>query len=601
MLSRRELLTVSGSLLLFAVVVFGVASTRPDRIYAMPSSLLPFSVIVAVAFLGAFAHSALYRESRLGLVPLGLFGGLLLCAPFLFVSGIYGFSTDTLYHLGKAREILLSGHLLTDSTYPFTHVYVAQLSRLLDIPLAETAMLLPPILFGVFVAGIALLAWSWDDIDTRLAILTPFAFIMSLGFDTGGYTYYKPYFAAVLFTGFALALFLRTLTTPETARSWQLLSLVALVAILFLHPIAFLVAFLVFVVYFGLTLEPVRSRARLPISRYVSGWTTLFFAIGVSSLLFGYWMVLQAEFLLGVTLKRALTLVTRPETFFASFYRSGAAATYPQTVITSQSSRLAYLARYYGLQYGGALLALLTTAAWGVWSVFGRMRNTSSDADRRRDGVVLAWLVGSGLVFVGNATANVLNVGITRPVPFLLVVFAIPVARLATYGQRARRASVAVLVVCAALGVFLLYPSPILYTTSPQATQQDISGMSWLFATKSDAKINDYQMDQHRFGAYVLGFQELADREDIYSFGATTPDGILHNRLRKFGRTGELSVQRPRYLPVSEFDHWYVSRYYPSPARARGLARLERTPPVEKVYTNGELTVYYVAPSNSTA
>lgn len=598
MLARREKLAVIGSLLLFSLVTVGVAATRSDRIYAVPTSTLPFSALVAGTFLVAFGYSAVDRSSRAALVPLTLFAGLILAFPLLFVSGVYGFSTDTLYHLGKARDILRTGHMATESIYPYTHVAAAQFSRLLAMPLGEVAMLLPPVFFGVFVAGITLLARSWDRLETRLALLCPFAFIMTLGFDTGGYTYYKPYFAAVLFSGFALAVFLRSLTTPDPPWSWQVLSVCVLLVLVFIHPITFIAAFLLFVAYYGLASGPLQQHASLPFSEVISDRTRLLFAFSLTSFLFGYWMLLQAEVIVGVTFHRAITLLRSPSAFFGQLYRGGGAAGYPLTAIRSQSGRLMYLFRYYGLQYGGALLALVTTGVWALWSALRARGDRVAPADLRRDGVILAWLAGASVLLLSNATANVLNVGITRPVPLLLVVFAIPVGRLATHGPRARRAVVAVLLVCAAAGLVVVYPSPITYTASPQATTQDVSGMAWLFATKSDAKIHEYQMDQHRFGAFILGNAELAAREDIFSFGATTPESILWTQLRSYGRTGELTVRKPLYLPVSEFDHWYVSRYYPSPARERGLRRLASSPPARKIYANGELAVYHVTPES---
>lgn len=590
MFSRAGKSILSASFLLFGLTVFTLSQMEIGRIYSIPQALFPLSLMVAVGFLLFFYLTLQSEEFEASIVSLTVITGLLLSFPLLFISGIFGYGTDTLYHLGHSRDILQSGHFFVSNKYPLSHILVAQISLILDIELRDAAMLQPLIYFGALLAGVGLLVSQFDTISAKIAMLVPFAFILSLGFDTGGYTYYKPYFSTVLFIPFGLAVLSRGVRLNSI--SWTILSFPILLAIAFLHPVVFIPILGMFAIYYAVSSSELNRLFNPLVNR--PRRLSLALAVLVVSIIFSYWIIIKAQPAVALTFERALNLILSPGEFFANDYRGGAVSGgNAQSLLKSGVSRTEYLLRNYALVYGGALLALIMIGTWGLWSLFRLYHGDRYNLDLSRDGLILAWLIGSGALLAGNAVANILNVGITRPVPLLVVIFAIPLARIATYDYRARRLSVAALVICASVGLLLIFPSPVTYSSTPQATDQDISGMDWVISEKGSGEINGYTLDQHRFGSYLLGMRGLHERDDVVNSGAFLPTAF-DTQLEEYGQTGELDLNGQVYIPISERDQWRVSRFYESQPHEQGLDRLSKDSDIAKIYANGEVDTYYI-------
>lgn len=141
------------------------------------------------------------------------------------------------------------------------------------------------------------------------------------------------------------------------------------------------------------------------------------------------------------------------------------------------------------------------------------------------------------------------------------------------------------------LAVLTVFPSPFIYSTSPQVTDQHISGYETAFEHRS-GEIPFAAMGSRvdRYGDAIQGSRANGGY-DFYGAG----EGLVDPDMFSAGRLQAGYPALPYYFAVTEYDvNRQIVVYDELHYKRSGLERLDSQPRVDLVQTNGEFDLYFV-------
>ncbi|MFB6283404.1 MAG: hypothetical protein ABEK59_05650 [Halobacteria archaeon] len=157
-----------------------------------------------------------------------------------------------------------------------------------------------------------------------------------------------------------------------------------------------------------------------------------------------------------------------------------------------------------------------------------------------------------------------------------------------------RSGYVAVYVAVAAITVFALlnlYPSPIIKKSNPQVTESEFEGMEWVLLNNDEVYMQEIGIEQYRFQDAILGFNSTHPRAKRYN--------ISPPRSLGYGEDANWSYEDDRMLLVNTKGRKFYPTSYPEYREfwrysPEDFNRLEADLKSSRIYSNGELTGYYV-------
>ncbi|MBT9146917.1 MAG: hypothetical protein DDT32_00664 [Syntrophomonadaceae bacterium] len=155
---------------------------------------------------------------------------------------------------------------------------------------------------------------------------------------------------------------------------------------------------------------------------------------------------------------------------------------------------------------------------------------------------------------------------------------------------------ICVIMIASGLATFSLYDSPYVIRPNIQITQMDMRGMIWFINYKDTTiKTVDIMTPPGRFASGILGTTEAHDRVDLdrgYYYSEKVPDHFGYPNRRSLGE----SFSQDRYMVITKLDRMVFTTVWKEVGRFNDsdFEKLELDTTVDKLYSNGELDVYFI-------
>jgi len=499
---------------------------------------------------------------------------LLVLLPYIRGYPVYG-RGDVLTHVGLLRDLPELG--ITLNIYPPTHILTQALSAATGLPEIGTINLLPAVFLAVYLGSMALLVEHLFDDPRRRAFSLPLVLV-----PIGGSAHVTavPFILSVLLTPFLLYLLVKE--RESHAVPVRALALIAIVGVVVYHPLT---------AVFGLvTLATYSAFNRLPPIR--EQWSGLPNLTSLATVLFIAWYLKYTGII--VRFRNIVSDLLGPADGLSPLQST-------TETVERTSPDLVDLLRVILIQRGTdvfvfGLASVFLAAAFALWYY----------RDERPAVFTLAY--GSTTILFGFMAAlfltNDLIAGFGRPLLFgKLFAVAFVGALFHLVWQRSDRVKVRTVVSVAFAGLLLLtillsvfgmFTSPIVFDKNHQVTEMELDGTEWLFENRNpDHFIDEQGIRHYRFYHRYYGTNQ--PNETIRWEGASPPDHYNYTVNERLGQ----SYDDDRYLLLPRAGRITYPERFPDYREQwrfvpEDFERLEADRSVNRVYDNGEVSVYLV-------
>jgi hypothetical protein len=525
----------------------------------------------------------------------GLFGIANLTVLFLPVlRGYYLYAShDALGHIGMGLDVARTGHVGTDNVYPAVHVLVAQLSQICGLAPVSVGRLLPVILNLVFAIMLTYLVGEASLPELGQRLLT-FAFASAFLLNS---LHVMLYSQVLSFFFVLLALYLRL----NKAMSQRLAGKIALIIVLFVIPYSHPTPSLM-TVFFLLVIELADdSYRRRKSGRPAIGQIPVNLPL-ISAITFFTWISSFVLFDVKVS-----TLWANLRDPFAAPHVEALENAIGEISVGSAVSTFLKM-------YGDSVLCLLL-AIVGALMVIKSMRSGKKELSNTwiLTMVFLASVPVQLLIFTGAGSQTV-----GRLVNLNFAIFLSPILAAYALHQLLRWVGKATAIVVSSVllltvwvvGMLGLYHSPWILQPSWQITRMNAQGIQWFFQNKDNGVLFSAMGYPYGTQYTTYGYRAAFSREDyieslrqmIYDIERVLPIGFGYDRFATLGE----SMNQDRYLmiakrfqiaaadPTLSSQGLKVVPLFWRDIQLTDLARLEDDPSADKLYSNGELDVWYV-------
>jgi hypothetical protein len=585
-LSKWLALTGFGIVLALVVILLvtpGADGYNPSIYEAYPWY---FWVLAGVAlFLGQFVilrgaldGNPVPSSWRLGFVLSLLVAGILLFMPYIRGYPAYG-RADPMSHVGHMLTIQETGGAPFQNIYQNLHQFMLAFSYATGLEPIEVVPAVAALisLFSIL-ATYVLLSTVLDR--RRVLLSLPFLVVLIGG---SAHLNASPYTMSVFLFPFLLYLFAKTQQTESV--SLRLLLTVVVVSVLLYHPLT--AAFLVFIFLIHRVVVSVASRVESNEATLQLSEMTSTHVMQLSLVTFVAWYY------------NFVGIIIRFETVFQRLLDPGSSETELDTygsTVSEYSPALSDVLRVALIKFGqrAVLLGFGLVCALGTgWTLLRRRRLASPYLVTFALGFVL--FSGFGTLFL---VVDLIG-GFGRPLMYasFFAVFLAGAFLHDAYAaiNRTRLVTVFVsllLIALLAISLLTLYPSPMGSSSTPQVTEQDLSGAEWYIEHDLEtADLQEMGIRMYRFDHALTGFNASI----VQQGGTQPPARFNYTRHATFGESyGSDQVfvltERARlFYPVTYPDYEEFWRFRPA-----DFDRLERDPSVSHVYDNGEFDVYLI-------
>ena len=523
--------------------------------------------------------------------------------PFIRGYAAYG-RYDTLTHLGYIRDILVAGHVGQSNLYPVEHVLGAVFIQVTGIPLGSIPFLFFPLFSTVYVLNMYLLAKANRSTTGRSVFVVALALPLVYSFF---YVNIHPSVLSLFMTPLPIYFYQkRLLSASRIVENTGMLIVLGFFITLF-HPVTvlLLLAFLVSLtlartIYPRIVKDESGPERIRELGRRTAG-VTLILAVSFFTWYFSYAVVLRS---FGAVLDWLLYGSGTP-LFQAILTPLAEARLTPLQVAVLYSSKYGGVTIFLGLCFVTSLtviskmllrrrvpyvqfaysIAFISALLIGLATLFGYFVEYEYNPLRV---VRLALLVGTMLIG--------------------LVVFDFAWKRSHNHRNRALADSrnwrpavtiVIFLVITAGLSMESVYSDPLNYDANAQVTHAEIDGSMWLGEHRMNAVLVAANAPDQvwRFDAFNFGVDTAPPRSD---FGIRLPSHFGYQ-----GEGGPSKAMNATYAYVVLFPLDSVVEYaYPPNVRplihqygSSDIASLNADPTVNRVYSNGEFSVWILVAS----
>ena len=503
--------------------------------------------------------------NQLSLLLLPLFRGYFL----------YGRS-DVLEHLGRVKDILLTGHIGTDNFYPVMHVLIVELNLLGKASLNRLTVLLPAFFW------VMLLLWYYIFIRNFMSEYVAKLSILSwMLFPLG---YWHTTMVGNMFSYVFMFLILGVWISNISRIKKYLLTFILYLALVYFHPLTSIYLFLILILFdlinrTGLTISSKRYNQR--------------FFPHMAIFILVIWFMWYLSF----------PLIQRS---FATFWISIANPSKNPFL----SVYLSNISRYH--------LSLHTLLKFSVYRYFGVAVFSSiaifelilikDDSVYKRLQpqyfIFMLLFIAFGVWSVTNAFLHFVN--FERSLRYV-VAFSLPVGSLFLFSFLPKRCSkalfVIILLVLAYFSVFTVHMSPLSGKLNMQVSASEYMGTGWLFYNRniSITAYDDGQITQYRFYEAWYGRDAVLRTRNILFYGrgrSLIPEHFGYNKYKTAGSM----FSDPHYFIIGRAIWEYYNATMPNrvkywrwyPWELKRLRGGDHT--VLSIYSSPDLDIYLVYP-----
>jgi len=498
---------------------------------------------------------------------------------------------DVLTHIGYIKEIIntgnfaISGNLFPD-IYPALHILVADLSLLTNVSTEFLAELVP-IFFTIFYSiGVYLLSKQFTNNIRSTIVITAFGCILLLRHENLMLTSSVQCFYLLPFTIFV---FLKTQQSKKTLPYISILIL--LLATVFLHPGEGTLFLMVIFLTFALSVRLYRRLIGRKLTSILSGSfkLTIFNHIYLI-LLFLAWFIWFSQ---TVPFSTAINKI-----WIELIYGIGqTTATEYFTVLERTSLSTFELMRVFIAIWGNTVIYCLIGLIFLIFTfkkvIFNRYKVNFQLL------LFSLWFIAFVLLLFFSIFSNSLSVEFNREMRYVLfaATFLNGFGLFSVFKHKPRHLGIffisLILIIAAVIGVFNTYPSPIMRDTNSQVTNMELTGMRWFFTNQNPSLLIDtLGVDQVRFA------NALVEVNSISAYRPSALPPIHFGYADNYTYGGQLDQNR-------YFIYSVIVQHSLLELSAEDLSRSKFTlndlyqlnnhdVSVNKVYSNGELWIYFV-------
>lgn len=497
-------------------------------------------------------------------------------------------SGDPLTHLGWIKDTILTGHINEDIIYPIAHIYLAQISTILNIdPILPHKYV--PILFGLlFILFMYQFAKSVlpDKLSTTIVLLLSFIPMH------GWYLNLTPNYLANLLL--PLAFFILITYLKNRSYQWCILFLIMIFLYPAFHPVSSL-ALLVMII--SLT-PPVITFVKKTMDKLLSynvhqtkNNRFIVFGILLVALIITW---VSSFYVWDYTIRNLYSLATEggPRHLDALIDEMQYASGYGYSV-----------ALQFFKVYGGRLIYMILMAIGCVllWKKCKQDKNIYKQYRKLFYLIIpsLAFIVLVGLTYLTNVGFN------AERIVFYIIIIAMLFVGYAI-GELLKKVKTSL--VCSTVSLFLaglfiiaaplVYPTPYTLEANWQITRSEITGMDWaLHKRNDDAKLTGLTISQPgRFGDVLL----LPEERFRVGIPRNIPEELripFHFGYDENDYLGD-SYHENVYIVLTYKDRIFYKEVFPDVAHLRFLDddfdKLNIDKSLTKLYENGEFENYYI-------
>ena len=565
---------------------------------------LLFSIVCGLAIIVHQAYRGAERSNLwvIGFILILLSNTVILSLHILRGYAMWNAAGDTGTHLGIIQDIITASHFArSELFYPATHIYLAQLSQVLDISPAALVRWTPVLLAPLYMVFMYFLAKSILPGKRELILATAAAAALALG----AFLTFSPFTIANLVFPMTLLFLFRSLR--PTAWQWRVLLILMLFAIPVFHELP---AVALAIMLLTIPLARILYGKLAGISRGLihSGFRFSMIALLILLSWSGLWLGPKIIDVAGYVAPEESSVVAGVPGDVTIPSQLPEGSSHLTTLFTS----IEY-AEYYGysvvqhfLKLYGDLSVYILLALIAIPILWRRTR--------KQDHASLASLYGPLMVIALLMVALFFTAVYFSPARFLdyIAIICTILTGFTLYkfiqwatSRRGRWPAgiaaflVGVLLVSVSVNsVFTAYPSPYTLHISFQSTQAEIDGMDWYLHNKDTAiHSSGWYFAPRRYAAFLLSADEREQREDY--LGNATHQLPFHLGYDTYPTMGQV-YEEDTYVVLTELVRRHYVDVFPKMAELRLLpsdfAKMEDDPNVDKLYDNGELDVWYVHP-----
>ena len=505
--------------------------------------------------------------NQLSLLLLPLFRGYFL----------YGRS-DVLEHLGRVRDILLTGHIGTDNFYPIMHIFIAELNLLGNASLNRLTVLLPAFFW------VMLLLWYYTFIKNFVNKYV--AKLSILGWMLFPLGYWHTTMVGNMFSYVFMFLILGVWISSISRIKKYLLIFILYLALVYFHPLVSMYLFLILISFDLIN----RIELAIPSKRYNQRF---FPTIAVSILVI--WFMWYLSF---PSIQRSFAA------FWISILNPGKN---PFLGVYLSNINMYHLSLYTLLKFSVYRYFGVAVSSFSAIFGFVLIRNSSIYKRLQLQYFILMFLFVAFVVW--SATNTFLHfVNFERSLRYV-VAFSLPLGSLFLFSFLPRKYSkslfLVILLVSAYFSVFTVHMSPLSGNPNQQVSASEYRGMGWLFHCRnvSITAYDDGQITQYRFYEAWYGRDAVLRARNILFYGRGRSLIPEHFGYNKYKTAGEL-FKSPEYFIVGRAMWEYYNATISKRIRYwRWLPieykKLKADPTVDSIYSSVDVSVYLVLPDQT--
>lgn len=593
-ISRNTILKISSTVFfLFILGALILILGNPSRGYELSiyGALPPLTWVLLVSAIVGGIIIVVYQVlqgdevkgkwGKVGLSLILLSSLIIILLPALRDYAFYG-RGDNLLHFGHVGDTLASGYFSQDNVYPVTHIMISGLSMILNIPAMVIMRFIGPLFYILFVLFSYLLAKQLLAKEGAALLATASSTVLF------AYYYIEVFPMGFSFMTFPLILYLYFKSTRSRSAGLTFLLILCLGLTVIFHPAASLALTLCLVILTPVEFLYERSRSGVRNTSAVS-----FSVISLAALMLWVW----DHFALWQN-----SVVTTHRWFQGELLGASVLQRATEgfgTLNLGPWEQLEFMTRQYGHLIIGTMLALVTI--WLLW----RNKLALFPWDKRGVFTFSCLFLLTGIITFAEFFRQLTGLTAGRPM-WLLAALLPPLVGLALYqigGVSNRHRGgisrfmrgilvISLLTICSLIGIFGVYSSPMVYSPNPQVTYAEIAGAEWLIGKGSPETTVTTISTYDRLERALLGMEGARQREHP-RFEHGLPDHFGYDQYEMLSQPFKNEI----YLSLSKYDRLlYTEGAWARVARFDydDFAKLAGDPSVDKLYTSGEVDVWYI-------
>jgi len=150
------------------------------------------------------------------------------------------------------------------------------------------------------------------------------------------------------------------------------------------------------------------------------------------------------------------------------------------------------------------------------------------------------------------------------------------------------------IIISSFIGIFNVYPSPIIRQANEQVTVMELVGMEWFINQKSlDIDTSSIKVYQRSFEAAIHSYETMEQEKRTTHWKKMAPP--VHFGYDNNNTLGE-TFTSDRYILLSEMDYKFYGKLWPEVGKwsLDDFKKFDSDSTVDKLYSNGELKIWLV-------